>query len=35
MHLPVHQLSDAAGGLNYLHSCNVIHGGLKGVRGRS
>jgi len=26
------QLSDVAEGLNYLHSCNVIHGGLKGVR---
>jgi len=27
-----HQLSDTAEGLNYLHSCNVIHGDLKGVR---
>ncbi|KAF9643166.1 hypothetical protein BDM02DRAFT_1708197 [Thelephora ganbajun] len=27
------QLSDVVQGLNYLHSCNVIHGGLKGVRG--
>ena len=26
------QLSDVAEGLNYLHSCNVIHGDLKGVR---
>ena len=25
------QLSDIAEGLNYLHSCNVIHGDLKGV----
>jgi serine/threonine protein kinase len=29
------QLSDVAKGLYYLHSCNVIHGDLKGVRGRS
>ena len=28
----VHQLHDAAKGLNYLHSRNVIHGDLKGVR---
>lgn len=27
------QLSDTAEGLCYLHSCNVIHGDLKGVRG--
>ena len=27
------QLSDVAKGLCYLHSCNVIHGDLKGVRG--
>ena len=27
------QLSDIAKGLCYLHSCNVIHGNLKGVRG--
>jgi serine/threonine protein kinase len=26
------QLSDVAEGLNYLHSCDVIHGDLKGVR---
>jgi serine/threonine protein kinase len=26
------QLSDVAKGLCYLHSCNVIHGDLKGVR---
>ena len=26
------QLSDVAEGLNYLHSCNVVHGDLKGVR---
>jgi serine/threonine protein kinase len=30
-----HQLSDVARGLCYLHSRNVIHGDLKGVRGRS
>jgi len=27
-----HQLPDVAEGLNYLHSCNLIHGDLKGVR---
>lgn len=26
------QISDVARGLCYLHSCNVIHGNLKGVR---
>jgi serine/threonine protein kinase len=26
------QLSDVAEGLEYLHSCNLIHGDLKGVR---
>ena len=26
------QLLGVAGGLAYLHSCNVIHGDLKGVR---
>ena len=25
------QLSDVAKGLCYLHSCNVVHGDLKGV----
>ena len=30
-----HQLSDVAEGLSYLHSCDVIHGDLKGVRNRS
>ena len=29
--LILRQLSDIAEGLNYLHSCNVIHGDLKGV----
>ena len=28
---PVNQLSDVAKGLCYLHSCNVVHGDLKGV----
>ena len=32
MGLPPGQLSDVAEGLNYLHSCDVIHGALKGVR---
>ena len=27
-----HQLSDIAEGLNYLHSWNIVHGNLKGVR---
>jgi len=31
--LPCYQLSDIAEGLCYLHSCNVIHGDLKGVCG--
>ena len=30
--LYTHQLFDIAEGLNYLHSCNAIHGDLKGVR---
>lgn len=30
--LTTRQLSDVAEGLNYLHSCDVIHGDLKGVR---
>jgi len=30
---PLYQLSDIAKGLCYLHSCGVIHGDLKGVRG--
>src|SRR5579872_4614149 len=29
---PRYQLSDIANGLFYLHSCNIIHGDLKGVR---
>jgi serine/threonine protein kinase len=33
--LPRYQLSDVARGLSYLHSRSVVHGGLKGVRGRS
>lgn len=32
MHLPPRQISDIAEGLAYLHSHNVIHGDLKGVR---
>ena len=27
-----HKLSDVAEGLNYLHSCDMVHGDLKGVR---
>jgi serine/threonine protein kinase len=27
----IHQLCDVAEGLNYLHSCNVIHGSIRGV----
>ena len=27
-----YQLSDVAKGLSYIHSCNVIHGDLRGVR---
>ena len=30
---PSYQLSDIAKGLCYLHSCNVVHGDLKGVCG--
>jgi serine/threonine protein kinase len=32
---PSFQLSDVAKGLCYLHSCNIIHGDLKGVCGHS
>ena len=34
--LPPHfyQLVDVANGLNYLHSCGVIHGDIKGVSTR-
>jgi hypothetical protein len=35
LRLPRKQLSDVARGLHHLHSCNVIHRGIKGVRGRS
>ena len=31
-HSPHRQLSGVAEGLSYLHSCDVIHGDLKGVR---
>jgi len=34
-HLLRYQLSDVANGLCCLHFCNVIHGDLKGVCGRS
>ena len=30
-----YQLSDVANGLSYLHSCNIIHGDVKGVWGYS
>jgi serine/threonine protein kinase len=30
-----HQLSDVAEGLCYLHSCDIVHGDLKGVCGYS
>jgi len=30
-----HKLWDVAKGLDYLHSRNMVHGDLKGVRGRS
>jgi serine/threonine protein kinase len=33
IHLPPPQLSDVAEGVRFLHSCNVTHGGLKGVCG--
>ena len=32
---PHHKLLGLTEGLNYLHSSNVIHGDLKGVRGCS
>lgn len=32
---PCYQLPDVADGFWFLHSCNVIHDGLKGGRGRS
>ena len=28
----VHQLNDIAEGLNYLHSRNMVHGSINGVR---
>ena len=31
---PGYQLSDVAEGLHFLHSCDVVHGDLKGVRDR-
>ena len=34
-HRPLRQLSDIAKGLHYLHSCDVVHGDLKGVRALS
>ena len=35
MYLPSRKLRDTAEGLHYLHSCNVVHGDLKGVRNNS
>ena len=35
MCLPPHKLCDITDGLHYLHSRDVVHGDLKGVRGRS
>lgn len=33
--LTTYKISGIANGLEYLHSCDVVHGNMKGVRGHS